>query len=594
MNRDGQPGPGARRPGLRWAMPILGILLLNPAHAAEAWRATRDRRPVALCLGRDDSRLFAANGRSGSLSVIDVAAGRVVAEHDIGRDLADITPLPDGRHLLAVDRAGDALLLVEVDGDSAIVRARRAVAADPVGVAVAPDGSSCVVASTASRRLTFVDLAGGRPGLEVVGTIDLPFGPRCMAMVRGGAGLVVADAFGGGLAVVDPARRVLESARTLPARNIRGLAPSPDGRSLAVAHLSLGRTGRSTFQDVHWGLLVGNHLRVLDLAAVLAPGSDADLIRGGQLIDLGRSGTSHAAGDPGPLAFDPAGGLALALAGVDEVALAAGPAVPPRVVGVGRRPSALVLSRDGRTAYVADALDDTVSVVDVAAGRRVRTIPLGPRPEPDAVGRGERLFSDARLSLDGWMSCQSCHTDGQANGGLADTKGDGSYGAPKRIPSLLGVGATGPWSWLGGVDRLEEQVRKSVAITMQGPAPSDPQVADLTAYLRSLDPPRPVEGADPAEAIARGRESFRARKCSACHAPPEYTTPGPFDVGLEDEGGNVAFDPPSLRGVGRRTPLLHDGRAATLEKLFRVHRHPRGIELAPSEVGDLIAFLRSL
>src|SRR3981189_734630 len=75
---------------------------------------SRVRRPTALAMGKDGSRLFVANGRSGSLSVIETSSARVVAEHDLGRGLADLAVLTDGRHLLAVDRAGDALLLVEL------------------------------------------------------------------------------------------------------------------------------------------------------------------------------------------------------------------------------------------------------------------------------------------------------------------------------------------------------------------------------------------------------------------------------------------------------------------------------------------------
>ena len=89
------------------------------------------------------------------------------------------------------------------------------------------------------------------------------------------------------------------------------------------------------------------------------------------------------------------------------------------------------------------------------------------------------------------MSCQSCHTDGHTNSLLSDTLGDGSYGAPKRVPSLLGVAATGPWTWTGSIPRLEDQIRKSIVTTMHGTKPTDEQVADLAAYLSSLAPPSP-------------------------------------------------------------------------------------------------------
>jgi hypothetical protein len=175
-----------------------------------------------------------------------------------------------------------------------------------------------------------------------------------------------------------------------------------------------------------------------------------------------------------------------------------------------------------------------------------------------------------------------------------DTLSDGGFGAPKRVTSLLGVGATGPWTWLGTVDRLEDQVRKSIETTMRGPSPSAAQVDDLTAYLRSLPPPRaiPSEGAE--QAIERGRTIFRARKCAECHAPPEYSSEATFDVGLVDEVGHRKFNPPSLRGVGDRAPYLHDGRAATLPDVFLRHRHPRESAWSTEEVEALAAFLRTL
>ena len=65
-------------------------------------------------------------------------------------------------------------------------------------------------------------------------------------------------------------------------------------------------------------------------------------------------------------------------------------------------------------------------------------------------------------------------------------------------------------------------------------------------------------------------------------------------VGLADEVGHRQFNPPSLRGVGRREPLLHDGRAATLDEVFRRYRHPREATLSDAEVDDLVAYLKTL
>lgn len=569
---------------------LLALFTADPAPGAAL--ASRSRQPVALAFSAN--RLYVANARSGSLSVIDPDTSNVVAEYDVGRSLADVAPLPDGRHLLAVDRAGDALVLLDLRDGDARVAARRDVSPDPTRVVVAPDGATCAVASTATRRLTLVTLqtSDDPPALTITGTLDLPFSPRAMVAVGGWNKLIIADAYGGKIAVVDPKQGTLESVHALPAHNIRGLALSADGQTLVVVHQVLRRLARTSFEDVHWGSLLSNHLRILKVDAVLSAHSDSDLLRNSRLLDLGNTG--NGAGDPSAVVFDRDGGVAVALGGVDEVALGRGPSARLHPVGVGRNPTALAVDRDGKALYVADTLDDTVSVIDLPTGLWRKKITLGPRPEPTPAERGERLFFSARLSHDGWMSCHSCHTDGHTNGLLSDTLGDESYGAPKRIPSLLGVGATGPWAWNGSIERLEDQVRKSVETTMQGKPPTDDQVAALTAYLAALPPPRSFGPPSDDQAVARGRAIFETRKCAECHAPPAYTAAGKYDVGLEDAVGNRRFNPPSLLGVGRREPFFHDGRAATLEDVFLKHRHPRDAEWTDREAADLTAYLRTL
>src|SRR5262249_47596450 len=150
-----------------------------------------------------------ANRRSGSISVIDAATRQVVTESDVGRGLADLAVLPDGRHLLAVDQAASGLLLLHYHDRPIRVLDRIKVGPDPVRLAVSPDGPVCAVASLWSRGLTFIELArrasaGGLPALSPIGGLDLPFSPRELVFAGRGTQLVVADAFGGRMAVVDP------------------------------------------------------------------------------------------------------------------------------------------------------------------------------------------------------------------------------------------------------------------------------------------------------------------------------------------------------------------------------------------------------
>lgn len=180
---------------------------------------------------------------------------------------------------------------------------------------------------------------------------------------------------------------------------------------------------------------------------------------------------------------------------------------------------------------------------------------------------------------------------------MNDNLGDGSFGAPKRVLSLLGAGETGPWAWNGTVQELEDQVRRSIQTTMHGKKISEEQVQDLTAFLRTLQPP-PAAAAltrkNTADVIARGEQQFREQGCVRCHAPPSYTTPAAYDVGLQDEVGNRRFNPPSLRGIGQRSSFLHDGRARSLKDLLTEHRHGLQQPLADNALRDLLSFLEGL
>jgi YVTN family beta-propeller protein len=574
---------------------LLGGLLLggleSPARVLPKEEAEpRLRRPVALVLADNGSWLFVANRRSGSISVIDTSTQQTTAEVAVGRSLADLVMSPNGRQLLAVDEEARELILLSRQGSTLSVVHRLPVAPVPVSVRVVGDGSRCFVSSLWARQVSEVDFKAVPP--RVTRTVALPFAPREQLLVAD-AKLVVADAFGGRLAVVDIGRGEVESVRSLPAHNIRGLALSQDGKELWVAHQALNGRAATTFDDVHWGNLMTNNLRVLPLNDLLSP--QADLLRASRLHYLGDVG--NAAGDPARLATGRDGAVMVALAGVGDVALGKEGEQRWQRVHVGARPTAVAISPDGRLAYVANQFSDSISVIDLGKREVTANLALGPRPELSASDRGELLFYDARLSHDGWMSCHSCHTDGHTNGLLADTFGDDSFGTPKRVLSLLGVRDTAPYAWNGSMADLESQVRKSILTTMNGSKPSDQQVADLAAYLRTLPspPPQPrLAGRANEEAIQRGREVFRSQSCDRCHTPPEYTSKATYDVGLKDEAGNTRYNPPSLRGVSQGGPYFHDNRAATLEEVFTRHRHQLVRELPRQELADLLAFLDSL
>jgi cytochrome c peroxidase len=550
-------------------------------------------------LADGDRWLFVANRGTGTISRIETQALRAVGEVAVGRGLADLSITPDGRYLVAADEAaGECILLTRTGADLKVFR-RVPVGSTPVSVCVLERGDRCAVAGLWPRQLTLLDLGlknqDGKPTEKprVLRTIPLPFAPRKQLALPRSSRVIVADSFGGRLAVVDVEAGRVESVRSVPGHNIRGLALSRDGNRLLLAHQVLHDLGRSNQDDIHWGNLMTGNVRSLALARVLAP--QADLLADSDLRYLGE--VNQGTGDPAGLAVTAGGAVVVSVGGTAEVLFGDEHRPEWRRVAVGRRPTAVGITADGRRAFVADTFGDAVSVVDLRAGKVRAEIPLGRRPKPTLAERGEELFYDARLSHDGWLSCHSCHTDGHTNGRLNDNLTDGSFGTPKRVLSLLGAKDTGPWAWNGTMPSLEAQIRQSVRSTMQGQSPSEQQVRALAAYLRTLPPPPaldPARGTLDRAAVRRGREVFAKQGCAVCHAAPTYTTPKAYNVGLKDEAGKSLFNPPSLRGVSQGGPFFHDNRARTLEEVFTRYRHQLKGELSKAEVSDLLSFLRSL
>jgi len=583
----------------QFALGFVALLALGNAfaHAAEPPSAPGGvsvRAPAAIIVSADGRRVLTANRRSGTISVVDPVARRVISETVVGKKLSSLVSVPGSPLLLATDEAEHTVILASQQADQIQVVARLPVASYPVNLACRSDGKRCYVASLWSRQLSVVDIeppndASSIPALKLFQAVTLPFAPRKLAVFERGHRLIIAGAFGGQIAVVETQRNEIESIRELAAHNIRGLTISADGTRLLVAHQILNSLARTTPDDVHWGLLMDNVVRSFDMQKI--SDKQADPLAGSTAHPVGDAWLAGA--DPGPLALLPDGRVVVALGGVGEIGLLREDESRLTRIPTVRRPTDMAISPDASRIFVADELADEIGVIDVAAGESLGEISLGPRPELSLADRGERLFYSGELSHGGWMSCHSCHPDGHTNGLLNDNLGDGNFGAPKRVLSLLGVGRTGPWAWNGGVDSLETQIKKSIETTMRGTKPSDEQVRALAAFLQSLPAPPQVAPGNQ-DAVARGKAVFESQRCSRCHAPPEYTSAATYDVGLKDESGNSLFNPPSLRGVRHLVRLFHDNRAPSLEDVFKRFKHELNDDLPSTDLADLLAFLRSL
>ena len=574
---------------------VVAFLALAPR--GQAAGDGKDRSPSSLALSADGRWAVTANTTADTVSLVDLEQGAVTAEVSVGR--RPLAVAWSGKRAVVSNSLSESVTVLEVAPPDLHVIGTVAVGYQPRGVAVA--GDRAYVALSGDDAVSVVDLGA----LALVGRAAVGEEPWHLALTPDGKRLAVGDARSMDVRVVDTeSLRTLHTVR-LKGHNVRQLAVSPDGSWAYVANIA-ERGGRTNREDIDKGWVLGSRLSRVPLreegpreAIALDPRGEAvadvdgvAVSPDGQVIALCAGGTHELLLLRQPLPFVAFGGP--------------GDHIEPELLGdkekfrrvpLGGRPVSVAFAPDGKSVVVANYLLNALQVVSVE-GRLARTIDLGGTAAPSLARRGEAIFLDGKRSFHQWYSCQTCHPDGHTNGASYDTLNDGRYGNAKKTLSLRGVSKTAPYTWHGWQKELGPAIEHSLTKTLQGPKPSAEDLDALSAYLETIDwvPPRAPRSP---EAVARGEGVFKARTCDRCHAPPTYTTPSVYVVGLESKDDVYeGFNPPSLRGVRHRGPYLHDGRARSLDELFSKKFHPPLAEdekeLTPEEIADLVAFLESL
>jgi len=284
-------------------------------------------------------------------------------------------------------------------------------------------------------------------------------------------------------------------------------------------------------------------------------------------------------------------------------------------IPVGRNPRGIVMSPDGRRLYVANRMDDTVSVINTATFKVVSTFDLGGPKKTTPLRRGEQIFNDARFSFQAQFSCASCHLDTTFDGLEWDLEPDG-FGVDivdnRSIESLMG---TQPYKWNGGNPDLPTECGpRTEKYFYRSQLFDTTQLTDLVAFVLSL-PSRPnryrSSDGQLTAAQERGKAIFERVKakngnvipennrCYSCHSGPKYTNNKSFDVGtgrVTDRSPLV--DTPQLPDVAYSAPYLHDGAARSLEEIWTIFnpkdQHGVTNDLTKDELNDLIEYLRTL
>ncbi len=603
-----------------------------------------------------NSRLWVVNPDNDSVTVFDTVTRAKLAEVNVGRAPRTLAVGPDGRVWVA--HAESAMLTLLRPDYSLAQTVTLPRGSRPFGVVFDPAGLHAYVALENAGRILKLDPSTG----AVIASLDVGLHVRHLSVTADGAqilatrfvtprlpgeGTAIVQTsvsgvdYGGEVLAINTATFAVESTIILKhseapdtSNSAKGIpnylgaaAISPDGQTAWVPSKQ-DNIKRGALRN---GATLTHDMTVRSIASRIVLASRSEDLAG--RIDFDNAGIASAA------AFSPNGVFFFTvLEGSREVAVvdAWGKQEVLRF-DAGRAPQGLVLSPDGRTLFVHNFMDRTVSIHDL------NTLADGAETRPPApvvlncvtteqlnptVLMGKQFFYDTRdnrVAFQQYVSCAGCHNDGGQDGRVWDFSQFGE--GLRNTITLRGHGGTaqGPLHWTGNFDEVQDfegQIRNFALGTglmsdtdfhtgTRSQSLGDPKVgisADLdalAAYVSSLtangdSPDRAADGSLTSAARA-GQAVFNQQNCAQCHAGAQFTDSalGVFhNVGtLKPASGQrmgatlTGLDTPTLLGLWVTAPYLHDGSAATLEEAVAGHG---GVSLNATEMGDLVAFLRQL
>jgi DNA-binding beta-propeller fold protein YncE len=565
------------------------------------------RRPAALAVAPDGSRMFALTRRDGALLELDPAADQLVGDRRIVTSVGrhpnppiDVAFDPEGRHLFVVHGASRTLRVIDATSAAVVadipvpLESRRlafdfasSIPGSPERIYVTNgrDDSVLVVSETAPG--VFVS----EPPLMLTGQ-----GPDALAVLADGT-LLVGNRTSKTIEVVDPAAAPGSTTIGTVALGVVPLDLLVIGDELLVSTFvptpALATDGKNLIVRIDLSSLV-----VLDSFGVDDGTDYVDLAHAPPLLAVAAAGS-------GTVLFYDDSTFAL----VDRVVLVPGAgapnALPQRLAfvvpgGIGP-PSKL---------YAVNLLRETISTIDLTSGPPFAAgteIPLtGEQPRLPLVDLSDAengewffrsvMFFNGTPTNPNPVTCATCHPDGRSDGA-------NHLSTLLQAPSLFRTPETGAFGWRGNLPSLSGTLDAAFSAHGIFPGPAPAGFGQVLDFMATNEPPTSpfleVDGSFSTDALA-GKQLFEgSAECATCHTAPLFIPAPPADLTLAGGVGTglVPANVPSLRGVWSTAPYLHDGSAATLIDVVLNNpgdQHGTTSTLSARDRTRLVAYVRSL
>jgi DNA-binding beta-propeller fold protein YncE len=582
--------------------------------AADAADAADGPRNSSILAFSDDGTLLACSNRdSGSVTILTWPALQKKSEIPVGRHPEGIAWIP-GSHRLACCVYSDDQIVV-LDADSAKTVHRIDVFDEPYGLVAAPDGRHLYATLEYPGQLIKIDC----DTWKIIDAWDVAKMPRGIAIAADGRSVFITEYLTAWLrqvSTVDGSE--LQAWKPASTDNLaRQVVLSPAGDKAYMTHIrsrvAAAHGNGSIFPYVSTitlaGERVGRRVRIpMDTfrgAQVTANPWDCDVSSDGQLLYVAFSGTEDMY-------------VARVTKEYQELEY-------ENRFRLGSNPRAVRVAPDDKSIVVYNTLDFEVVRMSAADGSELARVQVTENPLPADVLMGKKLFYTARqpMSVRQWIACSSCHVDGDADGRTWQQP-EGK----RNTQPLFGLAWTHPLHWSADRDEVHDFEHTIRGPLMQGqgllrgelpdalgePISARSKMLDaLAAYTNSHEfklSPHAKGGLS--ESARRGQQLFNSDRtgCRKCHTGPFYTDSRPVavddfvrhDVGTgrgdDTELMGFEYDTPTLLGVYRSAPYLHDGTAPTLLDVLTTanprDQHGRTSHLSEQELQDLVEFLKAL
>ncbi len=612
-----------------------GVLAVINPKTKEARAVKVGEQPARVIVDANDT-VFVSNRGSRSVSVIRAGDTVESARIPVGVEPTGMAITPDGKTLLVVSATSldrvDLGTLTAIDIGTLEKKWDVEVGEEPRAVAVVA-GNRALVSLYKQGELVEVDLASGKTISAKTGIYEAANATR-LDSAGNNVGTVGISSFRpramNDLIVTDDGKRVF--APVVWAReDAIGRSPSRFGGYYAAGGpCNIGAVATAGIVTVDTG--GSPQPQVDDLTSCFTTGTNSSS-KNFPSSTLASASAGADAAIQGPTAgvLDPSGEWLMVLSresknlsfmpawkrsgtNIDFETTGTSIRTVQKIEGAGA--DGIAVSADFLRAYVYSQFDHKLEIFESkGTGANAVIVPIDTIVvAQDVAGmtpaqiEGRKLFFDAKdtrmSSTQTTVACSTCHLEGREDGHVWNFP-DGA----RQTPSLAGrkLLSTAPFHWSGEFGSIDEFNAHTIIERMGGSGLDNSAAAKLDAFIDTMPlPENPLRVAMAnTDLEARGQAAFQKAECGTCHSGDALTNNTNADVGtLRTLGANpdngvverLGFNVPSLLGIGRTAPYLHDGSSLTLDARVTSgdSLHGKAAVLNAQEKVDLVAYLKSL